>query len=343
MGGPVMSCMPVSSRATAAQAADASGLSATAVHNSGYHVASNILDTCMETFGAALSEAAGRLTAAEVFCGHGYESIHDEAVALVLGAAGLPPEQTRAILSEPFPVEASARLMQLLQGRCESRLPVAYLLGEAWLAGICFKCDARALVPRSPIAQVVVDGCQPWWANSVQPRTVVDLCCGGGSLGIIASQVFTAATVLLSDIDPQALSLAQENVQRCAAERGIQCLQGHLLASLAARSIDLILANPPYVSAAEMAYLPAEYRHEPRGALEADEEGVALAVELLRDAARVLSDSGLLLLEVGESVEALEKHLPRVPFTWIDLPEGGTGVAAVSAQELRDWIATGAL
>jgi ribosomal protein L3 glutamine methyltransferase len=297
----------------------------------------------METFGAALSEAAGRLTTAEVFCGHGYESIHDEAVALVLGAAGLPPEQTRAVLSEPFPVEASARLMQLLLGRCESRLPVAYLLGEAWLAGICFKCDARALVPRSPIAQVVVDGCQPWWGELASPNTIVDLCCGGGSLGIIASHVFPSATVLLSDIDSAALSLAQENIQRCAPPGRVHCVQGDLLTLLAPNSADLILANPPYVSVSEMAHLPPEYLHEPRGALQADEEGVALAIALLQDAARVLSHAGLLLLEVGESVAALEQRLPRVPFTWIDLPEGGVGVAAVSAQELRDWIATGAL
>ena len=297
----------------------------------------------METFGAALSEAEARMTEAEVFCGHGYESVHDEAVALVLGAAGLPPKQTRAILTETFPVEASARLTDLLRGRCEARLPVAYLLGEAWLAGLCFTCDARALVPRSPIAQVLAERCQPWWGSIAPPHTVVDLCCGSGSLGIIASHVFTSATVLLSDIDSSALSLAQENIQRCAPPTRVHCVQGHLLTLLAPHSADLILANPPYVSFAEMAHLPPEYRHEPRGALQADEEGVALAVALLRDAARVLSDSGLLLIEVGESVEALERRLPRVPFTWIDLPEGGAGLAVVSAQELRDWIAAGAL
>ena len=315
----------------------------TTVHNSGYHDASNILDTFMETFGAALCEAEACLTRAEVFCGHGYESVYDEAVALVLGAAQLPPSQTRAILAEPFPVEASARLRELLRGRCEARQPVAYLLGEAWLAGLCFTCDTRALVPRSPIAQVVAEGCQPWWGELAPPSTIVDLCCGSGSLGIVASHVFSSATVLLSDIDSAALSLAQENIQRCAPPGRVHCVQGHLLTLLAPNSADLILANPPYVSVSEMAHLPPEYLHEPRGALQAEEEGVALAIALLRDAARVLSNAGLLLLEVGESVAALERRLPRVPFTWIDLPEGGAGVAAVSAQELRDWIATGAL
>jgi ribosomal protein L3 glutamine methyltransferase len=297
----------------------------------------------METFGAALSEVVERLTTANVFCGHGYESIHDEAVALVLGAARLPPEQTRDLLADPFPEEALARLTELLRGRCEDRVPLAYLLGEAWLAGLCFNCDDRALVPRSPIAQVLVEGCRPWWSQPMAPRTVVDLCCGGGSLGIIAAHVFTSSVVLLSDIDQLALSLAHENIQRCAPNGRVHCIMAHLLTPFATKSIDLILANPPYVSTIEMNQLPPEYRYEPYGALQADEEGVALAVDLLRDATRVLSDTGLLILEVGESVEALERRLPKVPFTWIDLPGGGAGVAAVSAQELRDWSAAGDL
>ena len=297
----------------------------------------------METFGTALSEVVERLTTANVFCGHGYESIHDEAVALVLGAARLPPEQTRDLLADPFPQEVVARVSELLRGRCEDRVPLAYLLGEAWLAGLCFNCDDRALVPRSPIAQVLVEGCRPWWSQPVAPRTVVDLCCGGGSLGIIAAHVFTSSVVLLSDIDQRALSLAHENIQRCAPNGRVHCVMAHLLTPLAPKSIDLILANPPYVSTIEMRQLPPEYRYEPYGALQADEKGVALAVELLRDATRVLSDSGLLILEVGESVEALERRLPKVPFTWIDLPDGGAGVAAVSAQELRDWSAAGDL
>jgi ribosomal protein L3 glutamine methyltransferase len=297
----------------------------------------------MKTFGAALSEVVERLTTANVFCGHGYESIHDEAVALVLGAARLPPEQTRDLLANPFPEPAVTRLSELLRGRCEDRVPLAYLLGEAWLADLCFNCDDRALVPRSPIAQVLVEGCRPWWSQAVAPRTVVDLCCGGGSLGIIAAHVFTSSVVLLSDIDQRALSLAHENIQRCAPNGRVHCIMAHLLTPLAPKSIDLILANPPYVSTIEMNQLPPEYRSEPYGALQADEEGVALAVDLLRDATRVLSDTGLLILEVGESVEALERRLPKVPFTWIDLPGGGAGVAAVSAQELRDWSAAGDL
>ncbi|MEL0006749.1 MAG: 50S ribosomal protein L3 N(5)-glutamine methyltransferase [Luminiphilus sp.] len=297
----------------------------------------------METFGAALKRIMTRLAGANIYCGHGYDSVHDEAVALMLGAARLPPVQSRDLLGEPFPEDAAERLVDLLRGRCEDRRPTAYLLGEAWLAGLSFKCDSRALVPRSPIAQVLLEACQPWWSASQPPRIAVDLCCGGGSLGIIAAHVFPSTTVWLSDIDKAALALARENTQRLGTEERVHCVMGDLLGHFEAQSIDLILANPPYVSATEMAQLPLEYRHEPRGALQADEEGIALAVALLRDAERVLSRRGLLILEVGESFAALENYLPNVPFTWIDLPQGGSGVAAISAQELRDWKAAGAL
>ena len=297
----------------------------------------------METFGDTLSRVTERLRAADVFCGHGYESIHDEAVALILGAARLPQAQSYDLLAAPFPTGARRRLDGLLQGRCEERVPVAYLLGEAWLAGICFACDDRALVPRSPIAHLLKEGCRPWWPETAPPAIIIDLCCGGGSLGIIAAHAFPSAAVFLSDIDQRALALAQENIKRCLTEETVRCVQAHLLGSFATGCVDLIVANPPYVSGTEMGQLPPEYEHEPRGALQADEEGVALAVELLKDAARVLSDRGLLILEVGKSAEALEHRLPKVPFTWVDLPTGGSGVAAVSAQELRDWSAAGNL
>ncbi|MDG2460386.1 MAG: 50S ribosomal protein L3 N(5)-glutamine methyltransferase [Luminiphilus sp.] len=297
----------------------------------------------MSSFGAKLAQLTQSLTAADIFCGHGYESIHDEAVALLLCAAELAPEQTTDLLEHPFPDGASTRLSQMLRLRMEQRLPLAYVLGEAWLAGIRFRCDSRALVPRSPIAGVLLEACRPWWCAEGPPHTVVDLCCGGGSLGIIAAHIFPAATVLLTDIDEQALALASENIDLTRTVDRIACCRADLLSALATDSVDLIVANPPYVSAAEMTQLPPEYAHEPRGALEAEEAGTALAVAMLRDAARVLSRDGLLVFEVGESAEALERRLPRVPFTWVDLPQGGSGVAVASAQELQDWIAAGIL
>ena len=297
----------------------------------------------MATFATKLGQIETALDAAGLCFGHGYASAHDEAVALLLAAAKLPAEQTAALLAEPFPVEAETRLNQMLAVRCNERQPVAYIVGEAYLAGVRFLSDHRALVPRSPIAQLLTEGLFPWWAAASSPRHIVDVCCGGGSLGIVAATCFPEATVTLSDLDSQALSLAAENVRFNDLGSRVFCVQADLLAALAAGSVDLILSNPPYVSAAEMRDLPAEYEHEPRVALEAEAEGTALALQVLRTAASLLSSEGLLILEVGETAEALECSLPRVPFTWVDLPQGGSGVAVISAQELRDWRAAGIL
>ena len=201
----------------------------------------------------------------------------------------------------------------------------------------------RDRVPRSPIAQLLTEGLYPWWTSNGPPRHIVDVCCGGGSLGIVAATCFPEATVTLSDLDDQALSLAAENVRFNDLGSRVFCLRADLLTPLAAGCVDLILSNPPYVSAAEMRDLPSEYEHEPRVALEAEAEGTALALQVLRAAASLLTGEGLLVLEVGETAETLEDRLPRVPFTWVDLPQGGSGVAVIRAQELRDWRAAGIL
>ena len=297
----------------------------------------------MQTFRTKLSQVETALQDAAVYCGHGYESASDEAVALVLGAAGLAPEQPLSLLDQLFPVEAEPHLAALLDQRCRQRLPVAYCLKEAYLADLRFIADARALIPRSPVAHVVAERLSPWWPEDREPGLIVDVCCGGGSLGLVAAEAFPDAMVLLSDLDEQALSLASENIVLHRRSDRVIALRADLLSALSSGSVDVVLANPPYVSRAEMAELPPEYNVEPRIALEADAEGTALAVRLLREGARVLAPDGLMFLEVGATWVALEERLPKVPFLWIDLPQGGSGVAVISAQELRDWDAAGIL
>ena len=297
----------------------------------------------MQTFRTKLSQVETALQDAAVYCGHGYESVSDEAVALVLGAAGLPPEQALSLLDQPFPGEAKSQLAALLDQRCHHRVPVAYCLKEAYLAGLRFIADPRALIPRSPVSHVVAERLTPWWPEDQEPAVIVDVCCGGGSLGLVAAEAFSKATVLLSDLDEQALSLASENIALHGRSDRVIALRADLLSALRSGSIDVVLANPPYVSRAEMAELPPEYTAEPRIALEADAEGTELAVRLLREGARVLAPDGLMLLEVGETWMTLEDRLPKVPFLWIELPQGGSGVAVISAQELRDWDAAGIL
>ena len=297
----------------------------------------------MQTFRTKLSQVETALHEAAVYCGHGYESVSDEAAALVLGAARLAPEQPLSLLDQPFPIEAEPRLEALVDQRCRQRLPVAYCLQEAYLAGLRFIADARALIPRSPVAHVVAERLAPWWPEDREPGLVVDVCCGGGSLGLVAAEAFPKATVLLSDLDDEALSLASENVDLHDRAERVYAVRADLLSALSSDSVDVVLANPPYVSRAEMADLPPEYNAEPRMALEADAEGTALAVRLLREGARVLAPDGLMLLEVGETWMTLEDRLPKVSFLWLELPQGGSGVAVISAQELRDWDAAGIL
>ena len=297
----------------------------------------------MQTFRTKLSQVETALQDAAVYCGHGYESVSDEAVALVLGAAGLPPEQPLSLLDQPFPVEAESQLAALIDQRCHHRLPVAYCLKEAYLTGFRFIADPRALIPRSPVSHMVAEHLKPWWPEDKEPGVIVDVCCGGGSLGLVAAEAFPDATVLLSDLDGQALSLASENIALHRRSDRVIALRTELLSALSSGSVDVVLANPPYVSRAEMAELPPEYNAEPRIALEADAEGTELAVRLLREGVRVLAPDGLMLLEVGETWMALEDRLPKVPFLWLELPQGGSGVAVISAQELRDWDAAGIL
>ena len=297
----------------------------------------------MQTFRTKLSQVESALEKAGVYCGHGYESVADEAVALVLGAADLVPEQPVSLLDEPFPDDAEAQLADLLDRRCRRRLPVAYCLEEAYLAGLRFISDARALVPRSPVSHAVAERLSPWWPAQRDPAVIVDVCCGGGSLGLVAAAAFPDAAVLLSDLDQQALSLSTENIILHGRSDRVRAVRADLTGAICSGCVDILLANPPYVSRAEMAELPPEYSHEPSMALEADAEGTDLAVRLLREAARVLAPDGLMLLEVGETWMTLEDRLPKVPFLWLEMPQGGSGVAAISAQELRDWEAAGIL
>ena len=291
----------------------------------------------MMTFREILIDTEAKLLNADVFFGHGYESAHDEAVALVLTAADLSLMDTSAaILDTDYPSTATLKLRSFLNARCEERLPVAYITGEAWLGHLCFKSDERALVPRSPVAEVVLNAFEPWYQGP-DPQVIVDVCCGGGSLGMLAKSMFPTAQVLLSDLDHAALSLASENSQIHAVD-GI--VRGDLLSWCQALCVDIIIANPPYVDARDMQGLPAEYHHEPGLALSGGDDGLDLVRVLLRDAARILRPTGLLILEVGNSFEALEELSEQLHPIWVELEQGGHGVAVFMAQDLAQWAAS---
>ena len=289
----------------------------------------------MTSFREILIATEDALEEANIYCGHGFDSAHDEAVALVLAAAGLSLTETGSeILDEPVSKEALLILDQFIQRRCHGREPTAYITGEAYLGPLRFICDRRALVPRSPIAELVETEFDPWLA-SASPEVIVDVCCGGGSLGLLAQALFPSASVVLSDLDGPALSLAADNRQSHDAPTAL--IQGNLLSWLAGESTDVILANPPYVDAEDMAALPPEYLHEPQLALDGGVDGLDLVHSLLIDAERTLKQDGILILEVGNSLEAFDAISAHLNPVWVELEHGGHGIAILTKTELSIW------
>jgi ribosomal protein L3 glutamine methyltransferase len=242
-----------------------------------------------------------RFTAARLHYGHGTENARDEAAYLVLRALRLPFETD---LSREITAAQRARVNSLVEKRIRKKIPVAYLLREAWLDGQRFYVDERVIVPRSHIAFILKD--------LPAPRTVLDLCTGSGCLAVLAARAFPRARVTASDLSADALAVARRNVAR---HRRIRLVQSDLFAKLDGR-FDLIVTNPPYVPASSMKRLPDEYRREPALALGAGRDGLDLVRRILAQARRHLSEDGILVCEVGEARRALEKAYPRLPFAW---------------------------
>jgi ribosomal protein L3 glutamine methyltransferase len=270
-----------------------------------------------------LRYGVSRLAAAGASLGHGTDDPWDEAAWLVLWSQHLPLDRLDPVLDARLaPVEVAAAV-DLIERRCTERLPAAYLTGEAWLRGTRFLCDPRALVPRSPIAEVLDAGTlEPWLPEPRAVRRVMDLCTGGGSLAILAALRFPEASVTATDLSAEALALAAENVALHALGGRIDLRAGSLWAPVAGERFDLIVCNPPYVNTRAMAALPDEYRHEPRGALAGGDDGMDLVRGIVAGARRHLSAGGLLVLEIGHEAGHFEAAFPRLEATWLPT-EGG--------------------
>ncbi|MDH3994307.1 MAG: 50S ribosomal protein L3 N(5)-glutamine methyltransferase [Gammaproteobacteria bacterium] len=296
----------------------------------------NPVPTQPHTVGEALAYCAAALESSDVFFGHGTDNPWDEAVQLVLSVADLPLDADDGVLPHALDDSMRQRIDALLQKRIQEHVPLPYLLGQAWFAGLAFRCDQRAIIPCSPIAELILDEFQPWYQGP-QPRRILDLCCGGGCIGLAAAHYQPLASVDLADIDPQALALARENAQLLGLQQRVNVIQSDLFQSLPAQQYDLILSNPPYVDRADLAAMPAEYHHEPGLALGSGVDGLDLTREILAHASDYLCETGLLVVEVGNSWPALETAYPRLPFTWLEFAHGGHGVFALTAAELQDY------
>ena len=293
----------------------------------------------IDCVGAAIEYCFAALEASDVFYGHGTDNAWDEAVQLVLGAAQLPADADDRVLGRPLADDQRQTMMSLLRRRIEEQVPLPYLTGRAWFAGIEFSCDPRAIIPRSPLAELIINDYQPWYAGQ-GPRRILDLCCGGGCIGLAAAHYRPDATVDLVDLDDRALELAAVNRQRLDCEHRVEIMQSNLFDALAGRRYDLILSNPPYVDADDLAAMPVEYQHEPELALGSGADGLALTRSILAGALDYLNEDGLLVVEVGNSWPALEQAFPDVAFTWLEFEQGGHGVFALTAQELRQYRAS---
>ena len=266
---------------------------------------------------------------ADLCYGHGTDNALDEAAYLVLGALGLPFDLSREQLDGNVAAADEERIRELVALRIGSRKPVAYLLNQAWFAGLPFYVDARVLVPRSPIAELIRNGFSPWTKPDGVAR-ILDLGTGSGCIAIACAAAFPKAIIDATDINSDALNVARINCQQHGLTGRVNLIESDLFSALGDRKYDIIVSNPPYVSAGEMAALPAEYRHEPSLALAAGVTGLDLVDEILRNVHRYLTPGGILVVEVGNGRTALEAKYPRTPFIWLDFEHGGEGVFLIT-------------
>lgn len=268
--------------------------------------------------------------------GHGSDNALDEALVLVLHALHLNHSLPPAYYDCRLTRTERQVVADLFQRRIEQRLPAAYLTGGAWFAGLYFKVDEHVLVPRSPIAELLEQGFEPW-IEADRVGRVLDLCTGSGCIAIAAAHYLPEAEVDAVDISAPALAVAQENVERHGQEGQVHLYLSDLYEGLPAGvRYDVIVSNPPYVSHEEHEALPAEYHREPALGLKADDEGLEVAIRILRGAKQRLNSGGILIVEVGNSAEALVDRYPDAPFLWLEFERGGDGVFLLTEQQLGD-------
>ena len=269
------------------------------------------------TLGDFFRFAERRFRAARLAYGHGTANARDEAAFLVLEALRLPVHDIGPWLALKPTAAERARLVTLIDARVSLRLPAPYLVGAAYMHGVRFHVDRRALIPRSFIGDMLADGALPI-GDPRRIRRILDLCTGSGCLAVLAALAFPSAHVDAVDLSAGALALARRNVATHRLGDRITLHRGDLFSPVARQRYDLIISNLPYVDAGGMAKLPPEYRHEPRMALAAGKDGLDLVRRIVDQAPRHLTKNGGLLCEVGRGRHALEKAYPRLPFIWLD-------------------------
>ncbi|CAK0755343.1 50S ribosomal subunit protein L3 N(5)-glutamine methyltransferase [Gammaproteobacteria bacterium] len=279
---------------------------------------------------------ASRFAAAGLVFGHGMDNPWDEATNLTLHTLHLPPQVPDRIGNARLTTSERRKVIELFRRRITERRPAAYLTQEVWFAGLPFYIDERVLIPRSPIAELIERGFDPWLSEQRIGR-ILDIGTGSGCIAIACAMAFPGVTVDAVDISSDALEVARINIERHEVGDQVNLIHSDLYQGLGERYYDLIVSNPPYVPLARMKTLPPEYQHEPALGLAAGKEGLDTVSRLLQGADRHLTMEGILVVEVGDTSTALEERLPEVPFLWLDFERGGGGVFLLTAEQVHNY------
>lgn len=288
----------------------------------------------LETLRDWLRWAVTRFGEAKLAFGHGTSNAYDEAAYLLLHALHLPLERLEPFLDARLTHLERQQLAQLLQRRIEQRVPASYLTREAWLGTFRFYVDERVIIPRSFIAELLPDGLAAYVGHPEDVEAALDLCTGSGCLAILLAHAFNRADIDAVDISTDALTVAQRNVSDYGLADRINLLRSDLFENLADKSYDLIISNPPYVTAMAMEELPPEYRHEPELALAGGDDGLDAVRSIIREAPRFLAPRGVLVVEIGHNRAAVEQAWPRVPFIWLITGSSSDSVFLLTREDL---------
>ena len=287
-----------------------------------------------ETVGDAIDRVARALKSARVYFGHGTDNARDEAAELVFFAAGLAHDRGAEAYGTELNGRRAARVDQLLERRIRERIPLPYLTHRAFFAGLELYVDERVLVPRSPIAELIVQCFQPW-VDERRVRRILDIGTGSGAIAVACAKAFPRAKIDAVDVSAAALQVARRNVRRLGLEGRVRVLKSDYFDALKGRRYDIIVSNPPYVGRAEMRRLPREYRHEPRLGLASGTDGLDSVRSIFDAAPRHLRPDGILVVEVGNTEDVLLRTFPRLPFVWPEIAIGGGGVFLLRTRDFQ--------
>lgn len=278
-----------------------------------------------------------RFSEADLFFGHGTDNAWDEAIWLLLATLKLPQDRLEPFLDARLTRAERLAVWNALQQRIARRLPTAYIVQEAWLGTFRFYVDERVIVPRSYFAELLEDGLAPWVDNPEKITSALDLCTGSGCLAILMAHTFPQAQIDAVDLSPEALAVARRNIADYGLPDKVQAIESDLFAAIPGKRYDFILSNPPYVTAAAMAALPAEYRHEPALALAAGHDGLDVVRRILREAANHLNPDGFIAIEVGHNREQVETAFPDLSAIWLDTASSSEKIFLVSHETLCEY------